>query len=113
MSNLDEIQKLYTKTKSFKIGDADIDITPLSLEDMGVMDMKEDATMAEVSRNAIKMFSISLKISEDDAKKISFEFMEELLKNIMGINNFNDKDLKKSGIKEFIERKQEASRTKA
>ena len=106
MSNLDEIQKLYTKTRSFKIGDADIDITPLSLEDMGVMDMKENAPMSEIARNAIKMFAISLTVSEDVASKISFEFMEELLKKIMEVNNFNDKEMKTTGMKSFIEQKQ-------
>lgn len=112
MSNTDEIQKLYTKAKSFKVGEASLEITPLSLEDMGVMDMKEGAPMSEVAKNAVKMFSISLGITEEAAGKISFEFMEELLKHIMETNNFNEKDVNANGIKDFIAKKREATKAK-
>ena len=112
MSNLEEIEKLYTVKRTFKIGEANLELTPLSLEDMAVMDMKENAPMCDVAKNAAKMFAISLGIPEEKAKKISFEFMEELLGKIMEINNFNDQDIKKAGIKDFIEQKKEASKAK-
>lgn len=112
MSNLDEIQKLYAVKRECKIGDATLELKPLSLEDMGVMDMKEDAPMDEIARNATKMFALSLGISEEAAAKISFEFMEQLLKQVMEINNFNTDDAKTTGMQKFIEQKRELAKAK-
>ena len=121
MSNqIEMIQKLYAKVKTYKIPkepkkgqeQLEIEIIPLSLEDMGVMNMKEGAPLSEISKNVKKVFSISLGISEAEAGKISFEFMEDLLSAFMDANNFKEEDLKKTGIKDFIKKKQEQIKAK-
>ncbi len=115
MSNqIETIQKLYAKTKTYKIPkepkdgveQLSLDITPLSLEDMGSLNMNEDMPISELSKNAKIMFSKSLKITEDEAAQISFEYMEDLLAAVMNANNFKEEDIKKTGIKDFIEKKQ-------
>ena len=115
MSNqIELIKKLYAKVKTYKIPkepkegmeQLNIEINPLSLEDMGVLNMKKDMNLSELAKNAIVMFSKSLGITEGEAAKISFEFMEDLLDAVMDANNFKDEDLKKTGIKEFIKKKQ-------
>ena len=74
---------------------------------MGLINMKEDASMKEVSENVTSVWALSLQIDEDKAKKISIEFMEDLMTAFMDANNFKEEDMKKSGIKDFIKRKQE------
>ena len=114
MSNqIEVIQKLYAKVKTYKvpkeprdgIEQLEISITPLSLEDMGSLNMKEDMPLSDLAKNAKIMFSKSLGITEDEAAKISFEYMEDLLGAVMDANNFKDEDLKKTGIKKFMEKK--------
>lgn len=119
MSNqIELIKKLYAKVKTYKIPkepkegmeQLNIKINPLSLEDMGVLNMKKDMNLSELAKNAIVMFSKSLEITEGEAAKISFEFMEDLLDAVMDANNFKDEDLKKTGIKDFIKKKQEQTK---
>ena len=116
MSNQSEmIAKLYAKTKTYKIPkepkegeeQLDIEITPLSLEDMELLNMKEDMPMNELAKNAKVMFSRSLKITEDEAAIISLSYMEEMFNAIMDANDFNEADAKKTGIKDFISKKKE------
>ena len=119
MSNqIEMIQKLYAKVKTYKIPvepkenveQLSLEIMPLSLEDMGALNMKEDMPLSELSKNAKIMFSKSLGIAEEEASKISFEFMEDLLAAVMDANNFKEEDLKKTGIKDFIKKKQEQAK---
>ena len=121
MSNqIELIEKLYAHVKTYKVPkepkegveQLDVEITPLSVEDMGALNMKEGMSLAELSKNVKTMFSKSLKITEEAASKISFEFMGDLLVAIMDANNFKEEDLKKTGIKGFIQKKQEQIKAK-
>jgi len=115
VNQIEIIKKLYAKVKTYKIPiepregvvQLDIEITPLSLEDMGSLNMKEDMPLSELAKNAKTMFSKSLGITEEEAAKISVVFMEDLLAAVMDANNFKEKDLKKTGIKDFINKKKE------
>jgi len=115
MSNqIETIRKLYAETKECKIpiepkegmDQFSIEITPLSLEDIGLLDMKEGAPSSELAKNINQIIAKSLKIEEEESAKISFEFMEDLLSVIMKANNLDEKSIKKTGIKEFIKQKQ-------
>ena len=118
MSNLnqiDEIEKLYAKPKTYKIPknpvegqtQAEIKIMPLGLKDMGLMNVQDDSLIDEISKNVKSLWAVSLEITEDQAEKISLEFMKDLMDSFMDANNFKEEDLKKTGIKDFIKKKQE------
>ncbi|KKK66035.1 hypothetical protein LCGC14_2968140 [marine sediment metagenome] len=116
MSNqLEEIQKLYAKVKTYKIpmvkkegmDQISVEINPLSLEDIGLLNTEEDLPPEELANKVIKLFAKSLGIDEGDAKKISVEFMDDISSAFMDANNFKDDDMKKTGIKDFIKKKQE------
>lgn len=112
MSNLnqiEEIEKLYAKPKSYKIGknEITINIMPLGLKEIGLMNMKQDAPIEEISKNMTKMWAVSLQIEEEEAEKISVEFMQEMMDSFMDANDFKEGDIKKAGIKGFIKKKQE------
>ena len=116
MSNqIELIEKLYAKTKTYKIPtkpragieQLEIEITPLSVEDMGLLNMKDDMPLSELASNTKVMFAKSLGITEEQAAKISVERMMDLLEVVMDINNFKDEDIKKTGIKDFLKKKQD------
>lgn len=116
MSNqIEMIQKLYAKVQTYKVpkepregvDQVSLEITPLSIEDMGLLNMQEGMPLDEIARNVKIMVSRSLGIEEDEAGKISVEFMEDLMEAIMDANNFKEEDMKKTGIKEFIQNKKD------
>jgi len=109
LNQIEEIEKLYAKPKTYKIGKQKVEVTimPLGLKDMGLMNMKEDSPVSEISKNVKTLWSLSLGITEEEAAKISLEFMQELMDAFMDANNFKAEDMKKAGIKDFIKKKQE------
>jgi len=110
---IEAIKKLYAKQKEYKIpikpkngeDQVKIFITPLSLEDMDMLKIKDNSPINELAENAKKLFAKSMGCSEEDAGKISFEFMIDIFECIMDANNFNEEDVKNTGIKEFIAKK--------
>ena len=91
---------------------AEIKIMPLGLKDMGLMNVQEDSPIDVISKNVKSLWAVSLDISEEQAEKISLEFMKEMMESFMDANNFEEKDLKKTGIKDFIKKKQEQMKAK-
>jgi len=120
VNQIEEIKKLYAKEKEYKIPknpkegqvQATIIITPLGLDDISSLDIKEDAPMKEIAENAKELFSKSLKIGKEGAGKLAFEFMEELIEAIMDANNFNEKDMEKTGVKKFLGEKRKLIKEK-
>lgn len=112
-NQIETIKKLYVQTKTYKIpkdkedgkDQIEVEISPLSMEDMGCLDMREDTDPKEMKKNMEVLLSKSLGITEEQASKISFEFMVDLLQAIMDANNFKEEDLKKTGILGFVEKK--------
>ncbi len=112
---LDELKKLYAQEKTYKIPSeakegeiqAEIKIKPLSLEDVGLMDIKDDMPLSELAKQMILIISKSLGVEKEEAKNLSFEYMDEVLKDIMDANNFDEEDAKKAGIKPFLNKKRE------
>ncbi|HUU88653.1 MAG TPA: hypothetical protein VMX17_12990 [Candidatus Glassbacteria bacterium] len=115
LNQIEEIEKLYAKPKTYKIPknpvegqkQAEIKIKPLGLKDMGLMNVKDDSPIDEISKNVKSLWAVSLEITEEQAEKISLEFMKELMDSFMDANNFKEEDMKKTGIKDFIKKKQE------
>ena len=120
LNQIEEIQKLYAKPKTYKIpknpvdgkDQVEIKIMPLGLKDMDLMNVKEDAPLDEISKNVKSLWAVSLDISEDEAAKISLEFMKDMMDAFMDANNFKEEDVKKTGIKDFIKKKQEQTKEK-
>lgn len=115
MSQISEIEKLYAKPKFYAIpkdvkeGEVQIkvEITSLSLDDMSVLNMNKDMPISELAKNAKVIFARSLKVTEEEIAKISVMYMADILDAVMDANNFDEEDMKKTGLKEFIAQKQE------
>lgn len=119
-SLINEIEKLYAKEKTYKIPRESVDnqeqatvkITPFTLDKMNLLDMKKDASLEEMSGHLKRMMSISTGLPEETFDKVSFEFFEEFIAAIMDANNFKDEDVKKMGIKDFMEKKRQQIKEK-
>ena len=119
-NQIELIKKLYAKKKTYKvpkepkegIDQVSLEITQLSLEDLGGLDMREDMPLSDMAKSVISMVAKSLEITEEEAGKISFEFMGDLLDIVTDANGFNEEDMKKTGIKSFIEKKKELIKEK-
>lgn len=114
-NDMDVIKKLYVKSKTYKIPmnpkegqeQVTIEISPLALDEIGLLNMDESQTSKEMSKNMVLVIAKSLKVDESEVKKISVEFMNDLMEAITDANKFSDKEDKTKNIKEFIEQKQE------
>jgi len=111
MSNIEEMQKLQAKSKIYMIPaepkdgiQAKLEIFPLGLDDMNLLDSKKDMTMEEMTKSTKALIAVSLKINESEVM-MDIKFLEELMKSIMDLNGFDTSDMKDSGIKKFIEEK--------
>ncbi len=116
MSNqLEEIQKLYAKKKTYKIpkdkkkgGDQiSIEITPLTLDEIGLLTVTKETSPEEAAKITKSMIAKSLGLEDVDIGKIAVEYAEDIIEAIADANNFKDEDMKKTGIKDFIKNKQE------
>lgn len=107
MSNIEEMAKLQAKSKVYSINvsegvDAKLEIYPLGLDDMGLLSAKENMDMKEMAENSRALIAASLKIEEKDVK-MDIRFMENVMNAIMDLNGFDNKDMKGSAIKNFID----------
>ena len=116
MSNqIEEIQKLYAKTKTYEIpkekikgkDQISIEITPLTLDEIGLLSITNDTPPAKAAEITKSMIAKSLGLEDADVGKIAIEFAEDILAAIGDANNFKDEDMKKTGIKDFLEKKKE------
>ena len=116
MSNqLEEIQKLYAKKKTYKIPEkkkdgedqTSIEITPLTLDEIGLLTVTKETSPEEAAKITKSMIAKSLGLGGVDIGKIAVQYAEDIIAAIADANNFKDEDMKKTGIKDFIKKKQE------
>ena len=114
-SQIEEIEKLYAKEKVYKIpknpkegeGQAQIKVKPLAFDDMGLVSITEDTPPEEATEKTKTMIAKSLGIDETSVAKFSIKYMEDIMAAISDANNFKEEDVKKTGIKDFLEKKRQ------
>jgi len=85
-----EISRLFGKPKTYKIGGEDFTFKPLELDNIDILIGMEDQTK---KAEAIKTLIITTfkksypDVKEEDIKKISLEYFEELTKAILDVHN--------------------------
>ena len=92
---MSELSKLARKPKKEKIGDIEIEIMPLGVSDMDLMDkIKKDtptSEMIKVMKDIIKKSVIGA--TDEEINAMSLEYMISLQEAIMRANNIDDKDI--------------------
>ncbi len=84
----EQIKLLFVKSEKHKIGEAELTFTALSLEDAYLF-------QEEKNMNIPLIVSKSIGVSEEDAKKISFEYITEIFEVIRKINKLPGMDKSK------------------
>jgi len=116
-SQLEELEKLYAKQIEIKVPkepqegerQATLMVKPLSIDEMGCFNMKEDSSIDVMVKDALEMLSCTLCLSKEEVGKIQFSHMMELFDTIVEINDLPDEQKSKiSKVKSFMAEKQEA-----
>jgi len=107
MSNKDLVQKLYVIGKKLPVGSGDNEVTleffPLPIDDLQIMaSLDSEGTDAIGSMPTI--IAKSLRIDEEAAKKISSEYMADIMKHISTVNGI-DKMSEDPQIKAMLKKK--------
>jgi len=93
MNQLEEIKKLYTKQKTYKIpleeGVANITLKALSIDEIGVMNIDKNSTPAEIAVVAKAMFAKCMDMTEDEVSKISVKHLTAIFDAVMDINGLD------------------------
>lgn len=112
MSNKDEFAKLFVKTKRYTVGknlpkeqQAQIDITPLSMDEIDLFAKKPGASKEEDRNRMKELISKATGVPVEDVSKLSIEFLEEVLDDVMDACGVKDE--------EFLRKMKEAAQQKA
>ena len=115
MNKTEEIEKLFAKDKEYKIpaepkaGDkqATVVVKQIEIDQIGIFEQKDNPTPEENLKQIYKMFELSLGLKEEQSKKISVAYMQELVEAIMDANNVSAEEQKSSNINKFLAKKRE------
>ena len=111
MNQLEELKKLYVKTKTYKIPkepkegevQATIIIRPLDISESSNYEVDESASKEEKAKQTMELVALSLGESVEDIKKLSMAYMTELMEAIIDVNNISTKQ--QTSIKKVLEEK--------
>lgn len=86
---------LQGKSKTFKIGEIELEIKPLKLDDMKLFTIDQNASKNEQTESSLKLIEKVLTDSvpdstEEERKGIGMEYMQELMDAIMDVNGLKD-----------------------
>lgn len=114
---MSKLTALQGKSKVFKIGEIELELKPLGLEDMSKFSINENSSIEKQSEASVGLVKKTLKDSVPDAtdeeiSNISFKYMEELMKAIMDVNGLKKDDSTIGNIKDVIKARQSQIKSK-
>lgn len=103
---MSKLSQLQGKSKTYKIGEIDLELKPLRLDDMKLFAVDANASVAEQTESSLKLIDKVLRESvpdstEEERKSIGLEHMQELMDAVMDVNGM--KDQKARTVKDAIE----------
>lgn len=104
---MSRIEKLFGKGKTFKIGELELELKPLTMKNIDlIMDMGDDNKRSQATANLIKL---TLKeafpeATDEDLDKVSFEHSGKLMEAIMEVNGLDEGTTDIEKIKNVQER---------
>jgi len=84
---MNRMEQLYAKPKKRMIGGMEFELHPLTMDDMGALDIDEKAPVEEQTKKMKELISKVFRCSMEEASQISMEYMMEMMKNIMELHN--------------------------
>ena len=103
---MSKLSQLQGKSKIYKIGDIELELKPLGLDDMKLFAMDENTPVEKQTEASLNLIRKTLKESIPDAtdeeiSKIGFQYMQELMESIMDVNGMGKGNSKLDKIKEL------------
>ena len=104
---MSKLEALRGKSKTYKIGEIEIELHPLSIKDMELITIDDKSSVEEQQKASKKLITKTLKESIPDATdeeidNIGFQYMEELMEAIMDVNGMNKNKNRKSLVEQRI-----------
>jgi len=101
---MSKLSQLQGKPKTYKLGEVDLEIKPLKLDDMNLFTMDQNATSKEQTENSLKLIHKVLTESvpdstEEERKNVGIAYMEDLMNAIMDVNGLTEQRSKIDAIK--------------
>ena len=98
---MSELSVLQAKKKTYKIGELELELKPLKLDDMGLFSIDQNSPLEEQTKASIKLITKTLKESVPDAtdeeiNNLGLQHVKTLIDAIMDVNgvtsgkNIND-----------------------
>lgn len=108
---MSKLSQLQGKGKVFKIGGIDLELKPLSVDDLGLFSVDPNAPMEKQLEMTKKLIAKVLRTAVPDATdleidNISLEHLDALMKAITSLHNLSGGDSGTSKIKSFIKARQ-------
>jgi len=115
---MSRLSKLQGKGKVFKIGDLELEIKPLTLDDMSLFNVNENSSPSEQLKTTKELVSKTLKESVPDAtdeeiSAIGMQYMTPLVEAIMEVNGLSEQKKGISAVKDRINAIRQAQQDKA
>ena len=92
---MSKLNALQGKSKIFKIGEIELELKPLKLDDMNLFNVDKNASIKEQTESSLKLVNKVLLESvpdstEEERKGIGLQYLEELMEAIMDVNGLKD-----------------------
>lgn len=93
---MSKLSQLQGRSKTYIIGEIELDLKPLRLDDMNLFITDQNASQKEQTESSLKLINKVLTDSvpdstEEERKNIGIEYMEQLMEAIMDVNGLKDK----------------------
>ncbi|MAG76424.1 MAG: hypothetical protein CL811_06640 [Colwelliaceae bacterium] len=104
---MSKLSALQGKSKTYNIGGIDLELKPLTVEEMELFSIDTDASAAEQMESSKKLIAKVLKNSVPDAtdeeiSSVSLEHLAPLMEAIMELHKMSEGDNKMQKVKDVI-----------
>ena len=104
---MSKLSQLQGKSKTYKIGEIELELRPLTLEDMNLIEIDENSSQEQQMKQTKKLLSKVLKQSVPDATdeeidQLGVNYMKEIMYAIMDVNGLQSQ----TNIKDVIKNRQ-------
>ncbi len=107
---MSRLAALQGKPQKFKIGELELELKPLTVDELNLFSIDDKSPMEEQMKSTKKLISKVLKNSVPDAtdeeiNNISLEHLQDLMNAVMKLHKFSEGDPRMQRIKDVIKAK--------
>ncbi len=104
---MSRLAALQGKPQNFKIGELELELKPLTVDELNLFSIDDKAPMEEQMKSTKKLVSKVLKNSVPDAtdeeiNNISLEHLQDLMNAVMKLHKFSEGDPRMQKVKDVI-----------